>query len=59
MTYGYELVVDLKHRDYYQYAERNLADFLKRRRDDIFLISKGWPKTQMWVQAWCDFSHFG
>jgi len=34
-------VFDIGYRGYYQYAERNLAAFLKRRRDDIFLISKG------------------
>jgi len=34
-------VFDVGYRDYYRYAERNLAAFLKKRRDDIFLISKG------------------
>ncbi len=34
-------VFDVGYRDYYRYAERNLAPFLKKRRDDIFLISKG------------------
>jgi hypothetical protein len=34
-------VFDVGFRGYYQYAERNLAGFLKRRRDDVFLISKG------------------
>ncbi|MBW2385464.1 MAG: aldo/keto reductase [Deltaproteobacteria bacterium] len=33
-------VFDVGYRGYYQYAERNLAAFLKKRRDDIFLISK-------------------
>ena len=34
-------VFDVGYRGYYRYAERNLAGFLKKRRDDIFLISKG------------------
>jgi len=34
-------VFDVGYRDYYRHAERNLAAFLKKRRDDIFLISKG------------------
>jgi len=33
-------VFDVGYRGYYRWAERNLADFLKKRRDDIFLISK-------------------
>ena len=31
---------DVGYRGYYKYAERNLASFLKKVRDDIFLISK-------------------
>ena len=34
-------VFDIGYRGYYQWAERNLAGFLKQKRDDIFLISKG------------------
>ena len=34
-------VFDVGHRAYYRSAEDNLAPFLARRRDDIFLISKG------------------
>jgi len=34
-------VFDVGYRGYYRWAERNLAGFLKRRRDDVFLISKG------------------
>ena len=33
-------VFDVGYRDYYRNAEENLAPFLKKRRDDIFLISK-------------------
>jgi hypothetical protein len=33
-------VFDVGYRGYYRFAERNLAPFLKRARDDIFLISK-------------------
>jgi hypothetical protein len=33
-------VFDVGFRHYYDEAERNLAPFLKRRRDDVFLISK-------------------
>ncbi len=33
-------VFDVGYRHYYDAAERNLAPFLKRRRDDVFLISK-------------------
>lgn len=33
-------VFDVGYRGYYRWAERNLADFLKQRRDDVFLISK-------------------
>ena len=33
-------VYDVGYRGYYRWAERNLASFLKRRRDQIFLISK-------------------
>jgi aryl-alcohol dehydrogenase-like predicted oxidoreductase len=33
-------VFDVGYRGYYRWAERNLAAFLKKRRDDIFLISK-------------------
>jgi aryl-alcohol dehydrogenase-like predicted oxidoreductase len=33
-------VFDVGYRGYYRWAERNLAAFLKERRDDIFLISK-------------------
>jgi hypothetical protein len=33
-------VFDVGFRGYYRWAERNLADFLRKRRDDIFLISK-------------------
>lgn len=34
-------VFDVGTSDYYRNAESNLADFAKRHRDDIFLISKG------------------
>jgi aryl-alcohol dehydrogenase-like predicted oxidoreductase len=34
-------VFDVGTSDYYRYAESNLADFAKKHRDDIFLISKG------------------
>ena len=34
-------VFDVGYRGYYQWAERNLAAFVKSKRDDIFLISKG------------------
>lgn len=33
-------VFDVGYRGYYRWAERNLAGFLKKRRDDVFLISK-------------------
>ncbi len=33
-------VFDVGFREYYKDAEKNLAPFLKRKRDDIFLISK-------------------
>jgi hypothetical protein len=33
-------VFDVGYRDYYRNAEENLAPFLQKRRDDIFLISK-------------------
>lgn len=33
-------VYDVGYRGYYRWAERNLAPFLKKRRDQIFLISK-------------------
>lgn len=33
-------VFDVGYRGYYRWAERNLATFLKKRRDDVFLISK-------------------
>lgn len=33
-------VFDVGYRHYYDAAERNLAPFLERRRDDVFLISK-------------------
>ena len=34
-------VFDVGTSEYYRYAESNLADFAKKHRDDIFLISKG------------------
>jgi aryl-alcohol dehydrogenase-like predicted oxidoreductase len=34
-------VFDVGTSDYYRYAEANLADFARKRRDKIFLISKG------------------
>ena len=34
-------VFDVGHRAYYRNAETHLAPFLKRRRDEVFLISKG------------------
>lgn len=36
-------VFDVGFRDYYKDAEQNLAPFLKRRRDNVFLISKAIP----------------
>jgi len=36
-------VFDVGFRGYYRDAEKNLAPFLKRRRDDVFLISKAIP----------------
>ncbi|MHC4789710.1 MAG: aldo/keto reductase, partial [Planctomycetota bacterium] len=33
-------VFDVGYRGYYRFAERNLAPFLKKVRDDVFLISK-------------------
>ena len=36
-------VFDVGFRGYYRDAERNLAPFLARRRDDVFLISKAIP----------------
>jgi aryl-alcohol dehydrogenase-like predicted oxidoreductase len=36
-------VFDVGFRGYYRDAEQNLAPFLQRRRDDVFLISKAMP----------------
>ena len=40
-------VFDVGFRGYYRDAEQNLAPFLKKRRDDIFLISKAIPSTDI------------
>ena len=38
---------DIGFKHYYDNAEKNLAPFLKRRRDDIFLISKAYVPTDI------------
>lgn len=40
-------VFDVGTSDYYRWAESNLAAFARRRRDDIFLISKGLAGTDI------------
>ena len=40
-------VYDVGYRGYYRWAERNLASFLKRRRDQIFLISKAVAEVEV------------
>ncbi|MCH2185580.1 aldo/keto reductase [Myxococcota bacterium] len=40
-------VYDVGYRGYYRWAERNLASFLKRRRDKIFLISKAVAEVEV------------
>jgi aryl-alcohol dehydrogenase-like predicted oxidoreductase len=40
-------VFDVGFRDYYRDAEKNLAHFIKRHRDDIFLISKAIPSRDI------------
>ena len=45
-------VFDVGFRDYYKDAEMNLAPFLKKHRDDVFLISKAFvPVDIQWDQA--------
>ena len=40
-------VFDVGFKHYYSDAEKNLAPFLKQRRDDIFLISKAYASTEI------------
>ncbi len=40
-------VFDVGYRGYYRWAERNLADFLKTRRDQVFLISKAVAEVEV------------
>jgi hypothetical protein len=60
-------VFDVGYRDYYRNAEENLAPFLKKHRDEIFLISKapagetaanevvGVAKAKQAAKIWLDF----